>query len=126
MHTPSLSQQTVTEYFESTAAYWKAVYADDRLLPAIYQDRHNTALGWIADLDLRPNARSLEVGCGAGLITVALARTGYTVDALDSTTAMLQMTRNGAAHQCVQDRVRMHSADVHALPFQANMFDLVI
>src|SRR5258708_40235635 len=126
MHPPSSSQQYVTDYFESTAAYWKTVYADDRLLPAIYRDRHNTALGWIQDLDLHPRARILEVGCGAGLVTVALARNGYTVDALDPTDAMLQMTRNGAAHQSVQNRVRLHSADVHALPFQAHTFDAVI
>ena len=57
----------------------------------------------------RRTARILEVGCGAGLITVALAQNGYTVDALDSTTAMLQMTRNDAAHQGVEDRVRLHA-----------------
>jgi ubiquinone/menaquinone biosynthesis C-methylase UbiE len=126
MWTPPSSQQNVTDYFTSTAAYWKEVYSDDRLLPAIYRDRHDTALGWIQELDLRPNARILEVGCGAGLITVALARNGYTVDALDSTPAMLQMTRNDAADQGVQDRIRIHAADVHALPFEAHTFDLVI
>src|SRR5262249_48040128 len=94
--------------------------------PAIYQDRHNTALGWIQDLGLHPGARILEVGCGAGLLTIALARGGYTVDALDSTMTMLQMTRNDAAHHGVQEQIRMHSADVHALPFQAHTFDLVI
>jgi ubiquinone/menaquinone biosynthesis C-methylase UbiE len=126
MYPLSSSQQSVTDYFESTAAYWQTVYAEDRLLPATYRDRHNTALGWIQGLDLRPRARILEVGCGAGLITVALARSGYTVDALDPTPAMLQMTRNSATHQSVQDRVRIHSADVHALPFQTHTFDLVI
>lgn len=122
----SSSQQYVTDYFESTAAYWKAVYSDDRLLPVIYRDRHDTALGWIHDLDLRPHARILEVGCGAGLITVALAGSGYTVDALDSTAAMLQITRDAVVHHGVQGRVRLHSADVHALPFPAHTFDLVI
>jgi ubiquinone/menaquinone biosynthesis C-methylase UbiE len=126
MQSASASQQYVTDYFESTAAYWKTVYSDDRLLSAIYRDRHNTALGWIQDLHLHPGARILEVGCGAGLITSALARNGYVVDALDSTMAMLQVTRNDAAHQCVQDRIRMYSADVHALPFQAHTFDMVI
>jgi ubiquinone/menaquinone biosynthesis C-methylase UbiE len=126
MQSASISQRSVTDYFESTAAYWKTVYSDDRLLPHMYQDRHTRALGWIQELDLHPRARILEVGCGAGLITSALARSGYTVDALDSTLAMLQMTRQEAAHQGVEDQIRVHSADVHALPFQAHTFDLVI
>ncbi len=126
MQSASASHQNVSDYFESTAAYWKTVYSDDGLLPTIYQDRHTTALGWIQDLDLHPSARILEVGCGAGLITSALAHHGYTVDALDSTVAMLQMTRNAAAHHGVQDRIRMYFADVHALPFQADTFDVVI
>jgi ubiquinone/menaquinone biosynthesis C-methylase UbiE len=120
------SQQQVNDYFESTAAYWKNIYFDDNLLPAIYQDRHNTALGWIRDLDLPPNARILEVGCGGGLASIALARNGHMVDALDVTTVMLQMTRNDAADQGVQDRIRVLSGDVHALPFEAQTFDLVI
>jgi ubiquinone/menaquinone biosynthesis C-methylase UbiE len=124
---PNLSsQQSVRDYFESTAAYWKAVYSDDRLEPAIYQDRHNTALAWIQDLDLHPSARILEVGCGAGFITTALARAGYIVDALDPTPAMLQTTRDAAACHGVQHQIRMHAADVHALPFRAHTFDLVI
>jgi ubiquinone/menaquinone biosynthesis C-methylase UbiE len=126
MPSASTRQRSVTDYFESTAVYWKTVYSDDKLLPNIYRDRHDTALGWIRGLDLHPGARTLEVGCGAGLITVALARNGYTVDALDSTMAMLQMTRNDAAHQSVLDHVRIHAADVHALPFKAHTFDLVV
>ena len=126
MRTEYANQQNVNDYFESTAAYWKNVYSDDRLLPAIYQDRHKTALEWIHELGLHRNARILEVGCGAGLMTIALARNGYTVDALDSTAAMIRMTRNNAVDQGVQDRIRIHSADVHALPFVAQTFDLVI
>jgi ubiquinone/menaquinone biosynthesis C-methylase UbiE len=126
MQPASASQQHVSDYFESTAVYWQTLYSDDGLSSTIYQDRHNTALTWIRDLNLVPSARILEVGCGAGLVTSALARSGYTVDALDSTTAMLQMTGNDAARHRVQDRIRMYAADVHALPFQAHTFDLVI
>jgi ubiquinone/menaquinone biosynthesis C-methylase UbiE len=126
MPSASASQKDVTDYFESAADYWKKIYSDNRLLPAIYQDRHNTALRWIQPLNLHPSARILEVGCGAGLMTAALACNGCMVDALDSTLAMLQTTRNEATRQTVRHRIRLHSADVHALPFRARTFDLVV
>ena len=126
MQPASGSQPHVSDYFESTAAYWRTLYSDDQLLSTIYQDRHNTVLAWIQDLKLVPSARILEVGCGAGFVTSALARDGYTVDALDSTMAMIRMARRDAARHCVRDRIRMYSADVHALPFRAQTFDLVI
>src|SRR5262245_14347683 len=110
MQTQCASQKTVNDYFESVAAYWKKVYSGDQLMPEIYRDRHNTALGWVRELRLPANARILEVGCGAGFITVALAKEGYTVDASDSTVAMLQMTWNHATDQGVHDRIRMHPA----------------
>jgi len=126
MQSVSASQRHVTDYFESTAGFWKTVYSDQRLLPTIYRDRHNTALRWIQHLGLHPSARILEVGCGAGLMTSALAHDGYTIDALDSTMAMLRMTRSDAIDRRVPGRIRAHSADVHALPFRARTFDLVI
>src|SRR5262249_27223039 len=51
---------------------------------------------------------------------------GYAVDALDSTAEMLQLTRNDAVERAVQDRIRLLSGDVHALPFEAQTFDLVV
>lgn len=120
------AQQRVNDYFESSSEYWKKIYSDDALLPTIYQDRHNTTLDWIRNLGLSPTARILEIGCGAGLLTAALAQSGQAVDAMDSTPAMLQMARDAAVHRGIEDRIRLHLADVHALPFKAETFDLAI
>jgi len=119
-------QLKVNEYFESSSGYWKEIYFDNRLLPTIYQDRHNVTLGWIRELSLPAHARILEAGCGAGLLTVALARNGQTVDAMDSTAAMLRTARKEAADNGVQDQVRFHVGDVHKLPFYAQTFDLIV
>src|SRR5262245_17119855 len=119
-------QQSVNDYFESSRVEWERIYFEKKLLPTIYQDRHNAALRWISGLGLRVDARILEIGCGAGLLSVSLARNGHTIDAMDSTAAMLNMTRKNAVDQGVQDRIRLHLADVHALPFAAEAFDVVV
>jgi ubiquinone/menaquinone biosynthesis C-methylase UbiE len=126
MRTHDNPQQEVNEYFEASSAYWQNIYSEKELLPRIYQDRHITTLAWIRRLGLCKEARILEVGCGAGLTSVALARDGYTVDAMDSTLAMLHITRQSACVQGVENRIRLHLADLHALPFEARTFDLVI
>src|SRR5262249_41497503 len=109
-----------------SSEYWKGIYFDDTLLPTIYQDRHHATLSRIERLGLDANARILEAGGGSGLISITLAHDGHTVDALDPTTAMLEMTRADALKHGVPDRVRLHMADVHNLPFASQTFDLVI
>jgi ubiquinone/menaquinone biosynthesis C-methylase UbiE len=126
MRTHDSLQQEVNEYFESSSAYWQNLYSEKELLPRIYQDRHNTTLAWIRRLGLRKEARILEVGCGAGLMSIALARDGYTVDAMDSTSAMLGTTWQNARIQSVENRIRLHHGELHDLPFEAHTFDLVI
>jgi ubiquinone/menaquinone biosynthesis C-methylase UbiE len=116
----------VNAFFESSADYWKDIYAERSLLPTIYQARLNTALDWIAALELGWDARILEVGTGAGQIPVALARGGFRVDAVDPAPAMLQMAREYAVSEGVHDQVRLCLADVHDLPFESRTFDLVI
>jgi ubiquinone/menaquinone biosynthesis C-methylase UbiE len=119
-------QQEVNQYFESSSEYWNNLYCEQELLPRIYQDRQYTALDWIRKLGLHRDARILEVGCGAGWTSVALAKDGYTVDAMDSTMTMLQMTGRSARCEGVEDHIRLHLADVHTLPFESRTFDLVI
>src|SRR5262245_9685211 len=103
-------QQSVNDYFESSRADWERIYFENRLLPAIYQDRHNTTFRWISELGLHSDARILEIGCGAGLLSIALARNGHTIDAMDSTAGMLTMTRKNAVDRRVEDRIRLHLA----------------
>src|SRR6476620_6272591 len=115
MRTHDNLQQEVNEYFAASSAYWQNIYAEKELLPTIYQDRHNTTLAWIRRLGLCKEARILEVGCGAGRMSVALARDGYTVDAMDSTSAMLGTTWQNACSHGVESRIRLHHADLHEL-----------
>jgi 2-polyprenyl-3-methyl-5-hydroxy-6-metoxy-1,4-benzoquinol methylase len=119
-------QDQVNGYFESSASYWRDIYFDTRLQPTIYRDRQNIALRWIRMLHLPLSSRILEIGCGAGFLSVALARKGYSIDAMDSTPAMVKLTRIHAVRSRVARRINICEGDVHALSMPANEYDIVI
>jgi ubiquinone/menaquinone biosynthesis C-methylase UbiE len=119
-------QNEVNAYFHSTAAYWKEIYEKRGLRPLTYQRRRDIALLWIADIGLPHSARILEVGCGAGVLTAALASAGYAVDAIDTAFAMAEMTRQHVVEAGLATRVTVAGGDVHALGFPNGCFDVVV
>jgi ubiquinone/menaquinone biosynthesis C-methylase UbiE len=121
-----LPQQQVNAYFQSSSDYWKRIYDKRDLLPRIYQARHAAVLEWIAALRLPTTSKVLEIGCGAGVLTSDLAGIGYSVEAVDAVPAMVDLTLQKAIENGFADRVHASIADVHALPFPGEKFDVVI
>jgi len=111
--------------FETQAAFWDAVYREDDVFSAIHHRRHAVALGWIERLALPPEASVLDLGCGAGVMTVALARKGFSVVAVDSAGAMIELTRRHAAEAGVEDRVVTRLGDLYTVELDQETFSLV-
>ena len=121
-----LPQQQVNAYFQSSSDYWKRIYETRDLLPLIYQARHAAVLEWLLQMHLPQTSKILEIGCGAGVLTSDLARIGYSVEAVDAVPAMVELTLQNAVQNRLGDRVQASLADVHALPFPREKFDVVI
>lgn len=119
-------QRHVNRHFDSTASYWDAVYRDADLQGVIYQQRQAAVLDYVEAAGLPPGARALEIGCGAGHLTVQLAERGLHVDAVDASEAMVEATADRARAAGLDGNVSVVVADVHTLPFAADHFDLVI
>jgi len=113
-------------HFREQSPLWGAIYERLGIFETIHQERLRLTLALVDGLCLSRNTRVLEVGCGAGLATVALARRTLTVDAIDPVPAMTQATRMRVAAACVETRVAVEEGDVHALPFPDDTFALVV
>jgi ubiquinone/menaquinone biosynthesis C-methylase UbiE len=123
---PAEIQHRVDARFDRATSYWKDVYAGKDVASVVYQHRQTLALAFSDQLGLPPGSAALEVGCGAGLMTVALAQRGFQIHAMDSAPGMVEVTRTRADATNVSSRVTIRSADAHSLPFQDEEFALVV
>lgn len=116
-------RRDVERFFDADVAYWSGVYASPGLDGQIYRRRHQRIVRRIEEINLASGARVLEVGCGAGMLAVALAHRGFDVTATDSSAEMLQAAGEAAARDDVH--IGFVRADALALPVPADTFELV-
>src|SRR5207244_3148041 len=98
-------QKRVDIHFRYSANYWRDLYNANGLFEVIHQQRRAIVLGLVDELALPSGSHILEIGCGAGLTTIALAQRGFTVQAVDTVDRMVALTRQAATEAGVADRV---------------------
>jgi len=119
-------QRLVNERFHDRAQRWEEVYQRADLFSVIHQHRQARALRWIDGLGLPAGAEVLEVGPGAGFLTVELARRGFSVQAADSTPRMVEIASRRVTEAGLASRVHLLVADAHHLAFPDGAFSLVV
>ena len=82
------------------------------------------ALEFFERLPLRPGTRLLDVGCGAGQLTLPAARKGIQVTGLDLAANLVRQARAKAAAEGLE--VQVDEGDAEALPYPDASFDVVM
>jgi ubiquinone/menaquinone biosynthesis C-methylase UbiE len=67
----------------------------------------------------------LELGCGSGRVSLALAKAGFNVMGVDNSATMLALARARITDAGLGERIQLQQADVRALKFEAR-FALVL
>jgi ubiquinone/menaquinone biosynthesis C-methylase UbiE len=80
----------------------------------------------VAAAALRPSARLLDIGCGAGRNAVPLAAAGWRVAGSDLSTAMLLAAAQRLKTEGVADQIDLVLAPMAPLPFASKTFDFVV
>ncbi|MDQ2775339.1 MAG: methyltransferase domain-containing protein [Acidobacteriota bacterium] len=119
-------QATINRHFDSAAQYWRDVYRQLDVGGQVYRDRQRAVLDMVETLKLARGTRILEVGCGAGATSVALAVKGYRVEAVDSVEKMVRATQKLARERGVDDLVHSQIADIHNLGYADGEFTVAL
>lgn len=81
----------------------------------------------LAELDIKPGSRILEIGCGSGHTACYIAqRFQCQVTAVDLSEGMIRAARQRVADAGLEAQVRCETADICWLPFAEGSFDYVI
>jgi len=116
----------VQQYFRSTFPYWEQIYAGRSVYDRIYQERARRAIAYLDRINLSRHSPVLEVGCGPGVITAAMARKGFCVSAIDSVPEMVERTRANAQQAGLGSQVFARVGNIESLPFADATFELVM
>ncbi|HEY8737043.1 MAG TPA: methyltransferase domain-containing protein [Candidatus Dormibacteraeota bacterium] len=119
-------QQQVDAHFDAKSRYWKDLYEEDTLFGVIHQQRKQLALQWLDECRLPKGSRVLDVGCGAGVLAVELARRGHVVDGIDASHAMIEQASQVLGDAGVAHNVHVQVGDAHDLPFATASYDFVV
>lgn len=121
-----MHQQAIDTYFQSVSGAWRDVYDRSDLSGLIHRERQSTALAMLKKVQLSQSSRILEVGCGAGLTTVLLAKSGYRVVGIDTVQSMLDLANQQITVAGVRDSVELIQMDAYEMCFPPNEFDLAV
>lgn len=119
-------QKAVNTHFTASAEYWNQIYEQSDVYALIHQERLQFIFACVDKLKISRGSQALDVGCGAGLTAVRLAKRGYVVKAVDAVAAMADCARNAAEKHRVADRVTVSMNDAHDLAFPDKTFSLVV
>jgi ubiquinone/menaquinone biosynthesis C-methylase UbiE len=116
----------VRQHFRSTLPFWEEIYADTTVYSRIYQERARRAIACLDTIDLPSNAQVLEIGCGPGVITTAIACKGFKVCAIDSVQEMVERTQAMSHRAGVASRVFGQVGQIDNVPFADATFECVV
>lgn len=119
-------QNVINAHFRNSVSTWDEIYQHTSELGFMVQGRHTLVLDWVRELALSLDEKILDIGCGAGLTSVALAQRGHSVVAADSVLNMLRRTLEHAVEAHADQRTRAVAGDIQHLCFEGGSFGLVL
>lgn len=93
--------------------------------PVLVELTHGRLWRLVADALPSPPARVLDIGCGAGALSLAMAQAGHDVTAIDSDPSAMKLAER-SAHRARPGRLTYHRSDVATWVADETSFDAIV
>jgi ubiquinone/menaquinone biosynthesis C-methylase UbiE len=115
-------QNPVFSHFNDRADYWKDIYSQETFPGYALRKRRECVLELCRKT--APGGSLLDIGCGAGSFTHALAKEGYAATGIDLAPQMVESAKKEAQSRNLQCSFKVASAD--QIPFADQTFDAAL
>ena len=113
-----------TKFFQTEVENYKKEFYDSNYR-TFMSVRLQRFIEEVERLRMSENAKCLDAGCGPGYLTKALYDRGFSVCALDSSPAMLRLTKEQFARLPEHSQPNIIEGNIESLPYESCSFDLV-
>jgi len=121
------NSENVKNYYNEVADEYNDVFyiKENEYPPLKY--RHNYILKMIADENLSPDAKILDIGCGPGELVLDLSKNFNCIFGIDISEEMIKIGSNKLKAQNIQEKsIIFDTGDIEHLVFEDNYFDVII
>lgn len=116
----------VYRYFDKVTQQWNDIYEAESLEALHLRIRKERVLGLIDNIGFSSGSKALDLGCGAGLTTLALLQKGFRVEAFDISDNMLGVAKRNCLDAGFSKEVSFVQGDAEHLRFPPEHFDLAV
>jgi len=110
---------------QNERAIWdKIARSYDRNVMGTYEEAYRLTNEAILS-EITPNSSVLEIGCGTGIVSLAIAPHAGEVIGVDLSPSMIAQAEK-KTHQAAFQNLSFQEADAYALPFEDESFDMVL
>ena len=120
-------KELVKQHFEATAQRWDDIYSRvEKVNDLVQGQRKDYAIAFLKDV-AAPGSKVLDVGCGAGIVSIEAARMGFLVTGIDIAEQMINHCRSNLEKSDVEkSKCRFVCGDVFDIKFDDGAFTAIL
>ena len=119
--------ENVETFFENEHLRWKSLYKEKYIPTDLAKIKRKIISSNFISKYLPKNSKVLDVGCGAGMVSLELANQGYEIEGIDVSKKMINLCEEQfKSLEINKDKFKFKEGNIFELDLKENSYDGII